>query len=172
MAFILETFYENSNYKSGWRPLIKESSLNAVGSFTETGASGKNAETGRKRPTSPVPESPAAEEAGGKQDFPAAEIEKKQAVPVAGAEKRQTVFCPCAVGAETANGSGKESAAPAPAESETPEQSDIRKELSRIGADIDTMNRRLLRQGEKIDSLLQMMEKAAEKRSIFHAEKK
>lgn len=35
-------------------------------SFTETGAPGKNAETGRKRPAPPVPGPPAAEEAGEK----------------------------------------------------------------------------------------------------------
>lgn len=168
----METFYEKSNYKSGWRPLSKENSLDAVSSFAETGASGKNAETGRKRPAPPIPEPPAAEKAGEKQDFPAGEIEKKQAVPVAGAEKRQTLFCPCAVGAGTANSSGKEPAVPAHGETETPEQGDIQKELSRIAADIDTMNHRLLRQGEKIDSLLQMMEKVAEKRGFFRTEKK
>ena len=165
----METFYENSNYKSGWRPLVKESSLNAVSSVVteQQGVPEKTAGTVKKQAA------PAETDLQAK-----AESEKKPAEPTeaespmaAETEKKEFASCSCAVEARTKAESGGGQAAPAAA-TETPEPGEILKELSRIGAEIDALNHRILRQSEKIDSMLQLMEKMSEKRSIFRAEKK
>ncbi len=271
----LGKFHENSNYKSGWKPLAKEGDLNVVGSVTESGNSiekGKKqadptgaefqavAEIGKKpaascscavkpetedggagkRPTLTAAELLAVAEIGKKpaascsctvkpetegggagkrptltaaELFAVAEIGKKPAascscavkletedgdagkrlIPAATEspaaaeiEKKPTASCSCAVKPGTENGDSGKRLAPAAAESPAAagneavsaagagmsEQSELLTILSRIGADIDALNHRILRQSEKIDTLLQLMEKATEKKNIFRSGKK
>ncbi len=187
VAIGLETFYENSNYKSGWKPLVKESSLNAVSSVVteQQGAPEKTAGTVKKQAAPVETELHAA-----------TGTEKAESVSCACAvgtrtntegigrtvsaeagspsgiktEKKEPVPCSCAAEARTKTEAGGQAASAA--ETETPEPSEILEKLSRLGAEIDALNHRILRQGEKIDSMLQLMEKMSEKRSIFRAEKK
>lgn len=129
----MEGFFENSNYKSGWKPLAKDDSINAI----QTRLASETFNATMKNVAKPAEDNNKAEQKNTKINPPVKEDSAESELKASEISKVEEI--------------------------------DILKEISKISKDIQALNSMLLEQNEKIDNLLNLIEKAdtSGKKSVF-----
>jgi hypothetical protein len=144
----MEGFFENSNYKSGWKHLSKEDNINVIKTHSNPEMSNINTSNGKK-----PSEANSTSENNSKPNTVLKKEDSSNAVDT------HHNF-------ETNNNDENDTK---PAEISMPEQDDIMNELAKISTDIDAINSMILSQNEKIDNLINLLEKKEiiSKKSVF-----
>ncbi|MCI1960261.1 MAG: hypothetical protein LKJ25_11655 [Clostridia bacterium] len=142
----MEGFFENSNYKSGWKHISKEDNINVI--KTKPEMSNINTSNGKK--------SIDANSTSENNSKPNTVLKKEDSSNAVDTNHDL----------ETNNNDENDTK---PAEISMPEQEDIMNELAKISTDIDAINSMILSQNEKIDNLINLLEKKdiISKKSVF-----